>query len=61
MDDTLRSCREFTEVLASDAPTPGGGGAAGASAGFSFLPAIMARPSSVTTAISSTRPTNTTA
>ena len=28
MDDTLRSCREFTEVLASDAPTPGGGGAA---------------------------------
>ena len=30
MDDTLRSCREFTEVLASDAPAPGGGGAAGA-------------------------------
>ena len=28
MDDTLRSCREFTEVLASDAPAPGGGGAA---------------------------------
>lgn len=27
MDDTLRSCREFTEVLASSAPTPGGGGA----------------------------------
>ena len=28
MDDTLRSCREFTAVLASAAPTPGGGGAA---------------------------------
>ena len=28
MDDTLRSCREFTAVLASVAPTPGGGGAA---------------------------------
>lgn len=28
MDDTLRTCREFTEVLASSAPTPGGGGAA---------------------------------
>lgn len=27
MDDTLRTCREFTEVLASSAPTPGGGGA----------------------------------
>ncbi len=28
MDITLRSCREFVEVLASDAPAPGGGGAA---------------------------------
>lgn len=28
MDDTLKSCREFTEVLSSSAPTPGGGGAA---------------------------------
>ena len=28
MDDTTRSCREFISVLASDAPTPGGGGAA---------------------------------
>ena len=28
MDDTLRSCREFTAVRASAAPTPGGGGAA---------------------------------
>ena len=28
MDDTLRNCREFTQVLASSAPTPGGGGAA---------------------------------
>ena len=28
MDDTLRSCREFTEILASAAPAPGGGGAA---------------------------------
>ena len=28
MDDTTRSCREFTALLASDAPAPGGGGAA---------------------------------
>ncbi|MBQ7523623.1 MAG: cyclodeaminase/cyclohydrolase family protein, partial [Oscillospiraceae bacterium] len=28
MDDMLRTCREFTEALASSAPTPGGGGAA---------------------------------
>lgn len=28
MDDTTRSCREFTTLLASDAPAPGGGGAA---------------------------------
>lgn len=28
MDDTRRSCREFTALLGSDAPTPGGGGAA---------------------------------
>ena len=28
MDDTNRSCREFVSVLASSAPTPGGGGAA---------------------------------
>ena len=28
MDDTMRSCREFTAVLSSAAPTPGGGGAA---------------------------------
>lgn len=28
MDDTTRSCREFTALLGSDAPTPGGGGAA---------------------------------
>ena len=28
MDMTLESCRKFVEVLASDAPTPGGGGAA---------------------------------
>ena len=35
MDDTLRSCREFTEVLASDAPAPGGGGAAALTAAIS--------------------------
>lgn len=28
IDYTTRSCREFVEVLASDAPAPGGGGAA---------------------------------
>lgn len=28
MDDMLRTCREFTEALASSASTPGGGGAA---------------------------------
>ena len=28
MDDTRRSCREFTALLGSAAPTPGGGGAA---------------------------------
>ncbi len=28
MDDTRRSCREFTTLLGSDAPAPGGGGAA---------------------------------
>ena len=28
MDMTLESCRRFVEVLASDAPAPGGGGAA---------------------------------
>ena len=28
MDMTLASCREFVSVLASDAPAPGGGGAA---------------------------------
>lgn len=28
MDDMQRTCREFTEALASSAPTPGGGGAA---------------------------------
>ena len=28
MDDTQRSCRAFTELLASPSPTPGGGGAA---------------------------------
>ena len=28
MDTTTQSCREFVEVLASDAPAPGGGGAA---------------------------------
>ena len=28
MDDTMRSCREFTAVLSSAAPAPGGGGAA---------------------------------
>lgn len=28
MDMTTRSCRKFVEVLASDAPAPGGGGAA---------------------------------
>lgn len=28
MDDTLKTCREFVEVLASASPTPGGGGAA---------------------------------
>lgn len=28
MDETLKSCREFTEALASASPTPGGGGAA---------------------------------
>ena len=28
MDMTLASCREFVTVLASDAPAPGGGGAA---------------------------------
>ena len=28
MDMTLQSCRDFVEVLASDAPAPGGGGAA---------------------------------
>ena len=28
MDYTTRSCREFVDALASDAPAPGGGGAA---------------------------------
>ena len=28
MDQTLTSCREFVDILASDAPAPGGGGAA---------------------------------
>ena len=28
MDDTNKTCREFVAVLASSAPTPGGGGAA---------------------------------
>ena len=28
MDTTLSSCREFVDLLASDAPAPGGGGAA---------------------------------
>ena len=28
MDQTLSSCREFVNILASDAPAPGGGGAA---------------------------------
>ena len=28
MDMTMESCRKFVEVLASDAPAPGGGGAA---------------------------------
>ncbi|MBQ9929821.1 MAG: cyclodeaminase/cyclohydrolase family protein [Oscillospiraceae bacterium] len=28
MDMTTRSCREFVDILASDVPTPGGGGAA---------------------------------
>lgn len=28
MDMTKESCRKFVEVLASSAPTPGGGGAA---------------------------------
>ena len=28
MDMTMQSCRKFVEVLASDAPAPGGGGAA---------------------------------
>jgi len=28
MDDTTRSCREFMALLGSDAPAPGGGGAA---------------------------------
>ena len=28
MDMTLSSCREFVDILASDAPAPGGGGAA---------------------------------
>lgn len=28
MDMTLKNCREFVEILASDAPAPGGGGAA---------------------------------
>lgn len=28
MDDTMQSCRDFTALLASSAPAPGGGGAA---------------------------------
>ena len=28
MDMTMETCRKFVEVLASDAPAPGGGGAA---------------------------------
>ena len=28
MDYTTKSCRDFVAVLASDAPAPGGGGAA---------------------------------
>ena len=28
MDMTMESCRKFVEVLASNAPAPGGGGAA---------------------------------
>lgn len=50
MDDMLRSCREFTEVLASSAPTPGGGGAAaligavGASLGCMVASLTMGKP-----------------
>ena len=36
MDMTMESCRKFVEVLASDAPAPGGGGAA-ALVGFCHL------------------------
>ena len=42
MDDTLRSCREFTAVLASAAPTPGGGGAAALAAAIGTALGIIA-------------------
>ena len=41
MDDTLRSCREFTAVLASAAPTPGGGGAAALTAAIGTALGVM--------------------
>lgn len=50
MDDTMRTCREFTRVLASKAPTPGGGGAAalvgavGASLGAMVVNLTLGKP-----------------
>ena len=42
MDMTMESCRKFVEVLASDAPAPGGGGAAAlVGAGLQPAPGLL--------------------